>query len=478
VAPGGAAARVDALRGLGALQAQRLIDFVALRLAPALVAGLIASGHLHSAGGGLIVLACSLLAGALIERSQLPLHLIPGARVVLGLAAPLLGVLGGWGALLAAGAHVRAVTLLPAVLGAWLVIALGGWIKVRLEEGMRARVAVVGAPEFAADLVAEFAAAGIRSYDVVGWIGAASPSVREYPFAHLGGLERVREAVAAAGIDLLVVEPESGLEEEGGREPAEHIADECIDMPVRMIAANQLYEQLLGHVPLGTIDAAWFRYIMHPSFEATPGAWKRAFDLLMGSLMGFLALPIIAIAAIAIKLGDGGPVFYAQRRLGERGRAFAIHKLRSMRVDAERDGAQWARSDDDRITRVGRVLRRTHVDELPQLWNVLRGDMTLVGPRPERPEIVIELERQFAHYNRRHLVKPGLTGWAQVRCGYAGSESGTAWKLCHDLYYVKHRSLLGDVLILTQTAFEAGRDAHRALRAPRERFILGDQGAH
>jgi lipopolysaccharide/colanic/teichoic acid biosynthesis glycosyltransferase len=104
--------------------------------------------------------------------------------------------------------------------------------------------------------------------------------------------------------------------------------------------------------------------------------------------------------------------------------------------------------------------------------------MTLVGPRPERPEIVAGLERQFAHYNRRHLVKPGLTGWAQVRCGYAGSESGTAWKLCHDLYYVKHRSLLGDALILTQTAFEAGRDAHRALRAPRERFILGDQRAH
>ena len=127
-------------------------------------------------------------------------------------------------------------------------------------------------------------------------------------------------------------------------------------------------------------------------------------------------------------------------------------KIRTMRTDAEADGPQWSVGDDGRITRVGRILRRTHIDELAQLWNVVRGDMTLVGPRPERPEFVSQIERQFPHYTRRHLVKPGIAGWAQLRCGYAGSDLGTAWKLCHDLYYVKHRSVMLDLLILGETA--------------------------
>ena len=147
-------------------------------------------------------------------------------------------------------------------------------------------------------------------------------------------------------------------------------------------------------------------------------------------------------------------------------------KLRSMSVDAEANGPQWSKGEDTRVTRVGRLLRRTHIDELPQLWNVLRGDMTLVGPRPERPELVAQIERQYPHYTRRHLVKPGIAGWAQLRCGYAGSNLGTAWKLCHDLYYVKHRSFLGDLLILFETAFETFRDAHRSLRSPAERFLV------
>ena len=148
-----------------------------------------------------------------------------------------------------------------------------------------------------------------------------------------------------------------------------------------------------------------------------------------------------------------------------------------MRQDAEADGViRWSEADDDRVTRVGRVLRRTHIDELPQLWNVLRGDMTLIGPRPERPEMVAELERQFSHYTRRHLLRPGIAGWAQLRCGYAGSDLGTAWKLCHDLYYIKHRSVLADLLIIVETLFVPFRDAHRALRTPRERFIV-EEGA-
>jgi lipopolysaccharide/colanic/teichoic acid biosynthesis glycosyltransferase len=243
---------------------------------------------------------------------------------------------------------------------------------------------------------------------------------------------------------------------------------------VRMLEANQLYEDLLGHVPLGTTDSAWFRYIMHPRFRPTSPLWKRCFDLANVAWMALIVLPLIGIAGLAIKLADGGSVFYRQRRVGERGEEFEIIKLRTMVPDAEASGPQWSEPGDGRVTRLGRFLRRTHLDELPQLWNVLRGEMTLVGPRPERPEICAELENRFPHYNRRHLVKPGITGWAQLRCGYAGSELGTAWKLCHDLFYIKRRSILADWLILVETVFQAGRDAHRALRAPRQRFIVGE----
>jgi lipopolysaccharide/colanic/teichoic acid biosynthesis glycosyltransferase len=256
----------------------------------------------------------------------------------------------------------------------------------------------------------------------------------------------------------------------------EQVASACLDLPVRMLGVNQFYEDLLGHVPIGTIDAAWYRYIMHPRFRSTAPLSKRVFDLVVGAVLAIVALPIVAVGALAVRLGDGAPAFYRQRRMGERGTEFQIVKLRTMRVDAEAGGqARWAEADDERVTPVGRFLRRTHIDELPQLLNVLRGQMTLVGPRPERPEIVEGLERALPHYTRRQLVKPGVTGWAAVRCGYAGSQLGTAWKLCHDLFYVKHRSVLADSMILLETAFVTFRDAHRALRTPRERFILGEQ---
>src|SRR3712207_5654495 len=152
-----------------------------------------------------------------------------------------------------------------------------------------------------------------------------------------------------------------------------------------------------------------------------------------------------------------------------------FRSLRTMRVDAEADGPRWAEAGDGRVTRIGALLRRTHLDETPQLLNVLRGEMTMVGPRPERPEMVAGLERRFPHYTRRHLVKPGIAGWAALRCGYAGSEIGTAWKLCHDLFYIKRRSVLADLLILIETSVEVFRNAHRVLRAPGERFLLGEE---
>ena len=152
-------------------------------------------------------------------------------------------------------------------------------------------------------------------------------------------------------------------------------------------------------------------------------------------------------------------------------------KLRSMRVAAEDEGARWSGNDDDRVTAVGSIMRRLHIDEMPQLWNVLRGEMTIVGPRPERRELISELELSLAYYDRRHLVKPGLAGWAQARCGYGGSHEGTGWKLCHDLYYLKHRSIYFDSLILLENVrVSFGSGVQFGVRAPQEQFIIGHAG--
>lgn len=178
----------------------------------------------------------------------------------------------------------------------------------------------------------------------------------------------------------------------------------------------------------------------------------RVLDCTLACALLVASAPLMLIAALAIWLDDAGPVLYRQTRIGWRGEPFQLLKLRSMRVDAEADGiARWAVCGDERTTRIGRFLRRTRLDEVPQLLNVLRGDMRIVGPRPERPCFVTTLSEQLPRYAQRHAVKPGITGWAQVRCGYAASIADSVVKLEHDLYYIEHRSLGLDASILLQT---------------------------
>jgi exopolysaccharide biosynthesis polyprenyl glycosylphosphotransferase len=162
-------------------------------------------------------------------------------------------------------------------------------------------------------------------------------------------------------------------------------------------------------------------------------------------------LPVLAIVAVAIKLDSRGPVLFRQERVGQSGRIFVLNKFRSMRQDAEAAGAVWASSHDPRVTRVGRFIRKIRLDEVPQLFNVLAGDMSLIGPRPERPEFVRTLQRQVPFYMGRHAVKPGITGWAQVRFQYAASVEDTLEKLQYDLYYIKNYSLFLDLIVLVQT---------------------------
>ena len=177
------------------------------------------------------------------------------------------------------------------------------------------------------------------------------------------------------------------------------------------------------------------------------------FPRLSGLVVGLLvAAPIMALTALAVRLTSAGPALYHQRRVGQHGRIFTVHKFRSMRQDAEKaTGAVWASANDDRVTPIGRFLRKTRLDELPQLWNVLRGDMSLVGPRPERPEFVEDLTRQIPFYRQRHVVKPGVTGWAQVCYTYGASVGDALEKLQYELYYIKNMSISLDLFILFKT---------------------------
>lgn len=209
-----------------------------------------------------------------------------------------------------------------------------------------------------------------------------------------------------------------------------------------------------ARVPLESIpDDGWI--LSTPGMRAFRTPWRKAVKRLLdialaatGLALGFPAWPFIALA---VKLDSPGRVFYCQDRVGRGGRRFLVIKFRSMSADAENGAAQWAEENDSRVTRVGRVLRRFHLDEWPQLWNVLRGDMSLVGPRPERPEFVRELERRVPHYADRFAAKPGLTGWAQVRFKYASTFEDAQVKLEYDLYYISRWSLSLDILILART---------------------------
>ncbi len=215
------------------------------------------------------------------------------------------------------------------------------------------------------------------------------------------------------------------------------------------------YEELLGRVPIHHLEADWILRSFVDQARASPfyEMGKRLIDIL-GGLIGVLLLVIIfPFASLAIWLDSRRPIFYYQIRCGRGGHPYQIIKFRTMQQNAEPDGQpQWARENDERATRVGRFLRKTHLDELPQFINVLRGEMSLVGPRAERPELVELFQQHVPFYRGRLLVKPGITGWAQINYGYAVTVEDTAIKLEYDLYYIKHRNLLLDAVIILRTA--------------------------
>lgn len=227
---------------------------------------------------------------------------------------------------------------------------------------------------------------------------------------------------------------------------------ECKLRGINVIELSSFFERENGQLQLESLNASWI--ILSEGFKQglARDTVKRIFDLAVSLIIMLISLPAMALTALAIYLESGGPVLYRQERVGQHGKPFTIMKFRSMRSDAEQDGKpRWAGKDDDRTTRVGRLIRRVRLDELPQLFNVFMGHMSFVGPRPERPYFVGELSRKIPYYNTRHTVKPGITGWAQVRYAYGASVEDAVEKLQYDLYYVKNHTLFLDIMVLLQT---------------------------
>ena len=261
----------------------------------------------------------------------------------------------------------------------------------------------------------------------------------------LGSIDKLGEVLEEFKIDEVVVDSDCAAQTVVGEAVLK-----CLDHRCRITDQTTFAEKFLNEVPADSITSHWFLIADVQSTHAYD-AIKRILDVVAAVIGFILTLPLWPLIGALIRLDSRGPVFYKQTRTGLHGRTFKIVKFRTMRTDAERDGARWAQKNDARVTRVGRLLRQTRLDELPQLWNILKGEMSLVGPRPERPEFVEKLGELIPHYRQRHLIKPGLTGWAQIRYGYGATVEDAHRKLCYDLYYLKYRSIDLDAAIVIRT---------------------------
>ena len=314
-------------------------------------------------------------------------------------------------------------------------------------ESFRRRILVLGSGQRAARL-ADLARQQGSGFVVVGYV-TMTDNVPVVPSAiHRSAIDNLSDHVVMLNASEVVL----AIEE---RRKALPLADllRIKTTGVHVNDFSSFLERETGRVDLATVNPSWF--IFSDGFTAgqrLTKVAKRLFDLLASLLVLLAMAPVLLIAAVAIKLESKGPVFYRQARVGLYGEPYIIYKLRSMRQDAEVKGkAVWAVENDPRITRVGKFIRMTRIDEVPQAWNVLKGEMSFVGPRPERPQFVAELEAEIPYYAERHMVKPGLTGWAQINYPYGASVEDARAKLEYDLYYAKNYTPFLDVLILLQT---------------------------
>ena len=342
------------------------------------------------------------------------------------------------------GLHLGPVKLLQIAIAVPVLVTAWEFVT-RTSIASRKRVLVVGANDGGSDLVEELALVDDSPFDVVGVVDDDRDADHVAGAPLLGRIADLPRVIGDQRPDLVVLAVAQNRLEAFG------LLLTCAGDGFRVVELPQFYEQAFGRVPVRRLTAAWFMSVLHLYQKPYTRFAKRTFDVAVASFGLILTAPLYPLLALLVKRTKG-PVIFSQTRLGEGGRHFTIYKFRTMRDGAEEPGQPlWAEERDPRVTALGRFMRRTRLDELPQLWNVLRGDMSVVGPRPERPEFVDLLEQAVPFWTRRHLVKPGITGWAQISAGYTADAEGTVEKLSYDLWYLRHRSLMVDLAICART---------------------------
>ncbi len=349
-----------------------------------------------------------------------------------------------------------ALVALPALLVAFLVTERVIYALVVRQPRFRRRTLIVGAGGAGQTIACALAEHGDGTYQLLGYVdddpGKLGNDVegtgQADPLVVLGDRYALPNLIVANQVSTLIV---AITDQVSG--PLLQALIDCLEYGVDIIPMPVLYEQLTGRVPVVHIGGNWTvaMPIDHPGTGALWPLAKRLLDVVLAALGLCCFALLLPFLAVAIYTDSPGPLFYAQERVGKGGRRFRVYKLRSMVVGAENGQAVWASKNDPRVTRVGRFLRRTHLDELPQFLNILKGEMSVVGPRPERPEFVERLAAEIPFYRVRHAVKPGAAGWGLIHQGYGASTDDALLKLQYDLYYIKHQSLWLDILILVRT---------------------------
>ncbi|MEW5818994.1 MAG: sugar transferase [Cyanobacteriota bacterium] len=308
-------------------------------------------------------------------------------------------------------------------------------------------VIIIGAGRSGTTIAKEIISHPELNYDIVGFVDDDNEKIGQNieGFKVLGPCTELSKQVKENDVNILILAITG--------KPKHHqtlfAVAECMKLDVKFFDMVNLYSYLTGKIPINYITNSWFIYELGTPNKPFYEAIKRLLDIIMSLTVLIVTSPIIIFLAFAIKFQDGGNILYSQDRVGRHGKVFKMLKLRTMIANAERDGAVWAANNDEdpRVTKIGKIARKLRFDELPQMYNIIKGDMSLVGPRPERPEFTCELEKQIPFYQRRHWVVPGWTGWAQIMFRYGASVDDAHEKLQFDFYYIKNRSIFLDISI-------------------------------
>ena len=311
------------------------------------------------------------------------------------------------------------------------------------------RILIVGSGNLAVEVAREVLDRPDAGYRIVGFVGTDADLLGKSLINPrvIGLTEQLDEIVKRENIDRIVV----AMGERRGQLPTNKLLQLSLAGQVNIEEGASFYERVTGRVSLNMLRPSWLIFTGRRRRAKISELSRSLVHWLVALLGAILSLPLVLLTAVLIKLESRGPVFYKQERVGKNGRAFVLMKFRSMRVDAEQDGPVWASKGDARTTRIGRVIRKIRIDEIPQFWNILKGEMSFVGPRPERPHFVSQLAEEIPFYEQRHLIAPGLTGWAQIKYPYGASIEDARQKLQYDLFYIKNQGLILDAIIMFET---------------------------